>query len=190
MPLQRQVVSYCRRLLWNEEILEDTLQEILALAFEKYQTFESESAFRTWLFRICNNVVFNTNRSTASERARFAPFTGEERTLDIVSELQKEYSYEELLNHPDKVLAHVGDEMKYALSALSENERCVFLLKTIGEFTCKEIATMLNIPFGSAMAYLYRGRSKLRVQLSEYAKQYGFLSDEVREECYDGLCDD
>ncbi len=189
LPLRSRIISYCRRLLWNEDLLEDTLQEVLTIAFEKYENFESGTQFKAWIFRICTNVIYNSNRKTTADRDRFTVVTGEIDTLDVVSELQREYAYEELLTHPDKVLAHVGDEMKVALLALSEHERSVFLLKTIGDLTCKEIAETLNIPFGSAMAYLYRGRAKLRVQLCEYARQYGFLSSDVREECNDGLHD-
>lgn len=189
LPLRSHIMSYCRRLLWNEEVLEDTLQEVLTIAFEKYDHFESGAQFKSWMFKICTNVVFNANRKTAGDQDRFIRIVGDEHTLDIVAELQTEYAYEELLNNPEKILAHVGDEMQTALLSLSELERSVFLLKTISELTCKEIAETLKIPFGSAMAYLYRARVKLRVQLSEYAKQYGFLSGEVREECNDGLHD-
>ncbi|MEW5797016.1 MAG: RNA polymerase sigma factor [Candidatus Zixiibacteriota bacterium] len=183
--IRRPIISYCRHLLWNEQELEDTIQTVLSTAYMKYDTFDAEGDFRSWVFTICTNVVLNVNRRSAKEQQRFV--CADERINDVVAELQKEYAYDELLRDPEKIFAHVGDELRAALLSLSTSERTVFLLKTIGELTCKEIAESLKMPIGTVMAYLSRSRGKLRVHLTEYAKQYGFLSNEVREATTDGL---
>lgn len=183
--LRPRLVALCRHLLWESADLEDALQTILTTAFEKFDQFESGTDFRSWMFRICTHVVFNFNRRSARERERFVSYDDE--VLDIVAELQREYAYDELLRNPDRVLAHVGDEMHSALLALAPPERSVFLLKMIGELSCREIAETLQMPMGSVMGYLARARGKLRTHLCEYARQYGFLSGNIREEAPDGM---
>ncbi len=171
--------------MWDATELEDALQTILMTAFEKFSNFEDGTNFRAWIFRITTQTIFNYNRRSANHRERTVNLN--EKALDMVVELQREYAYEELLNHPDKILAHVDDELYGALMSLTPKERSVFLLKTVVELSCKEISEILKMPMGSVMGYLARGRGKLRNHLSEYAKQYGFLSGEVREEKSDDV---
>jgi len=184
---RQSLTNYCRHSLYEKQHLEDAIQSVIAIVIEKFALFERGSDFRTWIFKICTNVVYNINKKAARERRHFISLS--EQVEDAVAELQQEFAYDELLRHPDKVLAHVGDEMQEALLAIPGNERAVFLLKTIAGLTCREIAETLEIPIGTAMANLFRARAKLRVHLSEYAKQYGFLDNNVREDSKNGLQD-
>lgn len=180
-----ELVAYCRHLVWDQNEHEDVIQTVLMTAFAKFSSFESGTNFRAWIFRIATLIVFNFNRCSAQHRERVVNLS--EEALDMVAELQREYAYEELLSHPDKILAHVGDELHDALMSLTPHERSVFLLKTVVELSCKEISEILKMPMGSVMGYLARGRGKLRNLLCEYAKQYGFLSREVRQEKADDV---
>ena len=181
------IISYCRHQLWDKGELEDTVQAVLTVAFERFEQFQHGTDFRAWILRICTNVVFNANRRFARDRQRFV--RGDDDVVDLVDELKREYPYEELLRNPDKVLSHVDDELRGALLELGPKERTVFLLKTIGELSCREIAESLGMPLGSVMAYLSRARGKLRVRLCEYGRRYGLLTDYIREGEADGLQD-
>ncbi|MBI3872707.1 MAG: RNA polymerase sigma factor [candidate division Zixibacteria bacterium] len=183
--IRPRAIAYCRHMLWNREELDDVLQTAIAIAYQSFTRFESGSSFQAWFFRICTNVVHNSNRRGARETDRFMPATVEE--LDIVAELEREYAYEELLRHPERVLSRVGDEMNAALMSLTLPERTVFLLKTIVELSCREIASTLEMPMGSVMGYLTRARGKLRHALSEYAKKEGILRSPIVEKTPDGL---
>lgn len=183
--IRPRLIAYCRHMLWEPEHLEDALQTVLATACEKFSQFEAGTNFAAWIFRISTHVIFNANRRMAKERERFVSHDDEQ--LDIIAELQREYAYDELLRNPERVLAHVGDEMHGALMTLTPPERSVFLLKIIGDLSCREIAEILQMPTGSVMGYLARARGKLRSHLAEYARQYGFISNDVRKEKSNGL---
>ena len=64
-------------------------------------------------------------------------------------------------------------ELRSALEALSEDQRVVVLLSDVEGFAYKEIAEMLDIPIGTVMSRLHRGRKNLRDSLSELAAEYG-----------------
>ena len=64
--------------------------------------------------------------------------------------------------------------MVAALVALSPRQRSCFLLFSYGKFSYKEIATKLNIPFGTVVTHISRGRARMRRQLADYATARGF----------------
>lgn len=175
--IQPRIIAFCRHMLWNADELEDALQNSLLIAYESFEKFEGGSNFQAWMFQICVNVIHNINRRTARDAERHQDTPVEE--LDIVAELEREYAYDELVHHPELVMARVGDEMKSALDGLTPPERTVLLLKIIGELTCKEIAVSLGMPLGSVMGYLTRARGKLRDALSEYAQRQGILRQPI-----------
>ncbi|MEW5702036.1 MAG: RNA polymerase sigma factor [Candidatus Zixiibacteriota bacterium] len=180
-----QLVPFCRHSLYDRGSLEDVLQTVVLMAYERFDDFRHGTSFHAWIFRIAANVVLNTNRRHRRESERMADLDVEE--LDLVAELQREYAYDELLRDPGRVLDHVGDELLVAIGELSERERNVFLLKSICELPCREIADLLQMPVGSVMGYLARARGKLRSGLAEYAKHRGFISGVIREESSNGL---
>ncbi|MCM8530629.1 MAG: RNA polymerase sigma factor, partial [Lentisphaeraceae bacterium] len=76
---------------------------------------------------------------------------------------------------PDEFLEMCGDEVLVAMKKLSTMERSCLLLKTMQHFSYKEIAEILEIPFGTVMTHLSRGRAKLRKELTDYAHESGHL---------------
>ena len=168
------VTNYCRHLLWRRGDLEDALQEILTTAYEKYPQFEPGTSFRAWIFRIATYTVFNINRKYKRESERFVPMESE--GPEVHPFIQQELSYQEILKDPDRILAHVGEEILAALSKLSANERAVFLLRGLADLSYREIAGILDMPLGSVMGYLGRARGKLRRSLTDYACERGMIS--------------
>lgn len=185
ISLKQPLINYCRHQLWDKSQLEDAIQSTLLIAIQKSSEFNEDSNFRAWIFKICTQVILNINSKLARERRHISD--SYDQVADVVAELQREYAYEELLENPNRVLNHVGDDLRGAVLKLSESERTIFLLKSIGDLRCREIAETLSLPLGTVMAYLSRARGKLREHLSEYARQYGFLSSEIREESKDEL---
>ncbi len=183
--VRSQLMAYCRHGLYEKGNLEDVIQVVLATAYEKYNDFRHGTNFHAWIFRIATNVIFNANRSDRRDADRIVDIDYEE--LDVVRELQREYAYDELLRDPDRILDQVSDDIHAALEGLPEKERNVFLLKSICEMPCWQIAEVLQVPIGSVMGYLARARGKLRAALAEYARESGFISNTIREESSDGL---
>ena len=72
------------------------------------------------------------------------------------------------------------DEVKRALEDLPENFRLPVLLADVEGFSYKEIAEMLDIPIGTVMSRLHRGRKAMQKALFEYAYARGLAGARVR----------
>lgn len=162
------LTAYVRSLLWNSSDLADALQSTLLTAFEKFCAFEEGTNFRAWVFQIATHTVFNLNRKHAP---RDVP------PPDLAESLEHEVAYDQLLKDPDVVLTHVDDEIRRAVRELTEPERAALLLVSVGGVSCREAASILDMPIGSVMGYLGRARVKLRSHLAMYARDRGLLKE-------------
>ena len=173
-PLKKDLMGYIRYLLWNKNDLEDGLRNTLTEAYRRFNQFEKGTNYKSWIFQVASFTIFNMNRRYEKEMAR-------ERTLTDANEptayesLQGNEDYQKLLQNDMSFLEKVTDKVKTSLNLLNQKERSVFLLHALGELSYAEIAQTLQIPMGSVMAYLSRARSKLRNQLTHYAKEGGYL---------------
>jgi RNA polymerase sigma-70 factor (ECF subfamily) len=163
------LTAFCARLLWRGSEIEDALQETLLTAHRRFREFDGRD-FRAWIFRIATLTCFNFNR----RHARQEQGDGRRREPTLEEELEKEFTYDEILKNPAGVLDHFEDEIAKACSELPENERAILLLKSIGALSCSEIAKVLEIPLGTAQGLLTRARMKMRERLSEFATARGF----------------
>jgi RNA polymerase sigma-70 factor (ECF subfamily) len=84
--------------------------------------------------------------------------------------------------HPDKAAARAEDRgrITQALDALPEHHRAIIMLSDLEGLSYREIADVLNIPMGTVMSRLHRGRSLLRQRLSEQQGQTRRRFDQVR----------
>jgi RNA polymerase sigma-70 factor (ECF subfamily) len=108
------------------------------------------------------NTIRNRNRLLREKLEVHLPVELE----DPETLLDWESAYEDFFREPEAVLATVDEELAGAIRALSEAERLVLLLKSVGELSYREISEVLGIPEGTAMSHLSRARKHLRVHLS------------------------
>ncbi len=167
------LVSYCRHLVWRREDLADAVQNVLLTAYRRFGDFERGTNFKAWIFRIATYEIANLNRRWERERKMFAPW--DDSQVELVEELERETRYDALLRDPVALRRAMDAEVLSALSRLSPMEHTVLLLRVIGGFDTAETAHMLEMPAGSVMACLGRGRRKLRLRLAEYARERGLL---------------
>jgi RNA polymerase sigma-70 factor (ECF subfamily) len=66
-----------------------------------------------------------------------------------------------------------------AVKKLPESFRHVVLLADVEEFTYREVAELLEIPAGTVMSRLHRGRKLLRIELAGVARDYGLKVSEM-----------
>lgn len=182
------LISYIRHSLWDKERIEDALQNTLLEGWKKFGVFSgSETAFRAWMFQIATYTVFNMNRAGAKEKQRFTAINEEiispEQGSDLINQPPARPNdfgrsggdYEKFLENSGRIFEEMPDKIKGSIEALSENERSVFLLRSLGGLSYDEISQALSIPAGSVMGYLARARLKLREQLYEYAKEHKYV---------------
>ena len=160
---------YVLRTVWDSNVAEDVFQSAVLAAYENYHKFTPGTNFRAWVYRIITNKCFVANRETA--RA-FQPLENVDASLTAVED-QPEYN--DVLKNPAGFLEQCGDEVLHAFRRLSTAERSCILLRSVERFSYQEIAGILEMPVGTVMTHLSRGRAKLRQDLLDYAKQEGIV---------------
>lgn len=160
---------YANRILWDSAMADDVFASAVLAAFENRAKFTPGTNFRAWMYRIITNKCYVANRETS--RA-FQPL--DELGPDIAS-VEADAGYRDVLADPDYFIEQCGDEMKAAFRRLSTAERSCLMLRAIERFSYKEIAETLDMPVGTVMTHLSRGRAKLRSDLLEYGKERGVV---------------
>ena len=170
-PLRDRLYRYARHVIRDPSKAEDALQDAVMAAYRRFDTFQPGTDFRAWLYRYVLNTVLNYNRAT-----RRSPEVGvDPPMLDLHENLRTETAYDEVLADPERFLQQVGDEVRGAVLELRPVEQEVFLLRAVEGFTYREIADLLEMPIGTVMSHLARGRAKLREHLAAYARHTGYV---------------
>jgi RNA polymerase sigma-70 factor, ECF subfamily len=169
MQYAPQLYSAAMRMTHNSADAEDLVQETYLRGYRGFASFEAGTNLRAWLFRILTNTFINTYR--AKQRRPI------ETDLADVEDL---YMYRRLpilaasRSAEDQLFdLFTDDEVKEALEALPENFRLPVLLADVEDFSYKEIAEILDIPIGTVMSRLHRGRKAMQKRLFDYAQARG-----------------
>jgi len=166
---------YVLRNVWDSGVADDVFSSAVLAAYKSREKFQVGTNFRAWMYRILTNKCFVANREIG-RRGKSLDEVGEYLSL-----LAEKPSYKQMIRTPDEFLDHCGDEVMMAMRKLSTMERSCLLLRTMENFSYKELAEILEIPFGTVMTHLARGRAKLRKELYEYAKKTGVVKEEAPE---------
>lgn len=178
MQYAPQLFSTALRMTRNRSDAEDLVQETYIKGWRSFHTFQEGTNLRAWLFRIMTNTYIN--KYNAKKRK------GTEVELDDVEEL---FLYKRLGSIDQSQLSSsaedqmldlfTDDEVKNALESLPEDFRIPVLLSDVDGFAYKEIAEMLEIPIGTVMSRLHRGRKAMQRMLYEYARDRGLIVEPV-----------
>ncbi|MEY2477348.1 MAG: polymerase sigma-70 factor, subfamily [Actinomycetota bacterium] len=163
------------RMTRNPSDAEDLVQETYLKAYRAFGGFQEGTNLKAWLYKILTNTFINSYR--AKKRRP------EESDLDDVEDL---YLYRRLggleaatagRSAEDEVLDHfTDDDVKAALEALPEQFRMAVLLADVEGFAYKEIAEILDVPIGTVMSRLHRGRKALQKALLEFGIERGLAT--------------
>jgi RNA polymerase sigma-70 factor (ECF subfamily) len=175
MEFMGPLYSAALRMTRNAADAEDLVQETYLRAYRGFGGFEQGTNLKAWLYRILTNTYINSYR--AKKRRP------EESDLEDVEDL---YLYRRLSSADVEKLGRsaedelfdlfTDDEVKAALESLPEQFRMAVLLADIEGFSYKEIADILDIPIGTVMSRLHRGRRGLQKRLWEFATREGLIS--------------
>lgn len=172
LPLLPHLYSAALRLTRNPTDAEDLVQEAYLRAFRGFAGFEEGTNLRAWMYRILTNTFINSYRKKQRE-----PVTVQD------DEIEDWYLYDRLgasgveASAEAEVLDRLPDEeVQRALEALPEGFRIAVLLADIEGFSYKEIAEILDIPIGTVMSRLHRGRKALQKALWETMRERGLVA--------------
>jgi len=180
MEFMPSLYSAAMRLTHNPSDAEDLVQETYLKAYRAYGGFKEGTYLKAWLYKILTNTFINSYRA---KRRR-----PEESELDEVEDL---YLYRRLAQSEaadagysaeDRALERITDtEVKQAIEALPESFRIPVILADVEGFSYKEIAEITDVPIGTVMSRLHRGRKALQKALAEYGMQRGLVVAEPGE---------
>ncbi len=142
----------------NPAEAEDLTQETFAQALKSFDRYEAGTNCRAWLCRI----MFNKRSQWIRANARFCQFDENETPPSSSAAVAARPA----MLPPE----YVGEKLSLALSSLPEKSREIVWLAAVEEYTYREIAERLNIPVGTVMSRLHRGRQTLRVNFSRFAE--------------------
>ncbi len=178
MEFMPSLYSAALRMTRNPADAEDLVQETYLKAYRGFGGFQQGTNLKAWLYRILTNTFINQYR--AKKRRP------DERELDEVEDL---YLYRRLggleaaragRSAEDELMDFFTDsEVKEAVESLPEQFRMAVLLADVEGFSYKEIAEILDIPIGTVMSRLHRGRKALQKQLYEFATERGLAPRSV-----------
>jgi RNA polymerase sigma-70 factor, ECF subfamily len=154
LELSDQVYGVARRLVGSREEADDLVQETYARAFRSWRSFQPGTNLRAWLFRILTNLNIDRGRKV-------------QRTPDLQPLEESDYFlYNKLAESttdgtPDerRVVERLSqNDAVTALADLPHDFRDVVLLVDLADFTYSDAAQILDIPIGTVMSRLHRGR--------------------------------
>ena len=165
LALSDQVYRVARHLVGSREEAEDLMQETYARAFRSWRSFQPGTNLRAWLLRILTNL--NIDRGRRQQRSPdMQPL--EEGDYFLYNKLESTLPDE----NPDeeRVIERLSQNaVVEALAEVPHDFRDVLVLVDIGEFSYAEAAQILDIPVGTVMSRLHRGRRILKQQLADKA---------------------
>jgi RNA polymerase sigma-70 factor (ECF subfamily) len=170
MDYMGSLYSAALRMTRNPSDAEDLVQETYLKAYRAFGTFQEGTNLKSWLYKILTNTFINNYRA---KRRRPS-----ETELDDVEEL---YLYHRLGGNQAASLGRSAEDLfldrftesdvKGALDSLPETFRLPVYLADVEDFSYKEIAEFLDVPIGTVMSRLHRGRRALQKALYSFAEE-------------------
>jgi RNA polymerase sigma-70 factor (ECF subfamily) len=167
------------RMTRNAADAEDLVQETYLKAYRAFGSFQEGTNLKAWLYKILTNTFINAYRARKRRP--------EQSELDEVEDL---YLYRRLggleaaaagRSAEEEVMDLFADEdVKKALESLPEQFRIAVLLADVEGFSYKEIADILDVPIGTVMSRLHRGRKALQKALYDFGMDRGLVTGRDR----------
>jgi RNA polymerase sigma-70 factor (ECF subfamily) len=159
------------RLTKNPRDAEDLVQDAVLRAFRFFDKFERGTNIKAWLYKILTNTFINRYRRSTKERN----IVEDER--DSVQDRLLSRDAADAAENPERAYLDrmLSDDVLKALDSVPVDFRLAVILADLQDFSYKEIADILDVPVGTVMSRLFRGRRILQKQLAEYAVASGVL---------------
>jgi RNA polymerase sigma-70 factor (ECF subfamily) len=163
MPHLPDLYRTATRLLADSTKADDVIQDVYLQAWKSFDKFESGTNCRAWLYKILFNTMHHYRR----------------KWLNVRMVKESEELIEQTVKWTPPVPEQITDEeVLAALADVPQDFRAVVLLVDVEEFPYKDAANIMNVPIGTVMSRLSRGRRLLRERLAGVAQSYGITKQE------------
>jgi len=162
LPLMGDVFRVAKYLTHNQTEAEDLTQETFVQALQSFHRYTPGTNCRAWLVTILYHM--NSRRRRKLGQLKLIEDVEEQiaQTVAFVPPIPQSLTDEEILK---------------ALTRIPDNFRNILLLTDVEDFSYREVAEMLQVPIGTVMSRLHRGRRLMRRQLTDYARKMGLAAE-------------
>ncbi|AKK10537.1 sigma-70 family RNA polymerase sigma factor [Corynebacterium uterequi] len=170
LPLLDQLYGGALRMTRNPQDAEDLVQETYLKAFNAFGSFKEGTNLKAWLYRIMTNAYINHYR----KKQRQPVHTPAEEITDYQLYTTSSHDSTGLESAEVRALKNLPDtEIADAMNQLNDDYRMVVYYADIEGLAYKEIAEIMDVPIGTVMSRLHRGRKQLRGLLKDVARAQG-----------------
>lgn len=159
---QTQIYHLCFRMVGNSDDAQDMTQEAFLKAWKGLPSFQFDSAFSTWLYRLASNCCLDFLRRLKRKPTVSLTVENDEETEEILDVADDAPSLEELAIKNEE-----RENLRLAMSQLDEEQRQILTLRVVNDLSYTEIAEILNVKEGTVKSRLSRARENLRKKLTE-----------------------
>jgi RNA polymerase sigma-70 factor, ECF subfamily len=160
------------RLTRNKQDAEDLVQDACLRGFQYFHKYEQGSNFKAWIFKILMNTFINKYH----KNKRTPPSVQFEKVEYSIDSELKDDDRKTILTDGNVFKNMFDDEIVHAIETIPKDYRVAVLLCDIENFTYKEMSDILEIPLGTVMSRISRGRKMLQISLLNYAKREGYIA--------------
>jgi RNA polymerase sigma-70 factor (ECF subfamily) len=171
------LLSLARRLVGNDA--EDMVQDCLLKAYQKFDQLHDPAAAPAWLTSILVNCCHDRARARARQPEEIDFDQVERFSLYRKIAYEDPFPYSDSL-HLDFLAGFSREDVRAVLMRLPEKYRIPLVVVYMDGYLARELAEMLDVPLGTVLARLHRGRKLFETQMWEYAEQNGLLKEVAR----------
>lgn len=169
--------GYCLQLARNDADAQDLVQETMLRAWRGSDRLRDPARGRAWLFTIATNLWRDRQRS-AKRRPTTVPLeaagTDDEFSLFATIAIEDPFPYSDEL-HLDVLRLFHDEDIHAVFADINPAFRLPIILTAVHGFSCKEAAHILDVPLGTLLSRLHRGRRRLERGLWDYAVRRGLV---------------
>lgn len=176
LQYMNQLYAAAMRYTKNPEDAQDLVQDTYIKAYNSFHQFEPGTNLKAWLYRVLTTTFINNYRKDQRR-----PQTSDSELEDWQLAEASSHTSDQGKSTEDVVLENLPDsDIKNALAQIPEEFRMVVYLADVEGFSYKEIAEIVDVPTGTVMSRLHRGRKQLREKLTDYARERGYVKGGVQ----------
>lgn len=145
----------------NRETAQDITQDCFLRAYKMLRSYRTDSAFSTWIYRICQNLIIDYYRKNKNLKTQSLTENNDdsEKVIDIADTSEEPL---ELIIRQEKI-----EKIRELINSLPDDLREVIILRDINDLSYKQISEMLDIEIGTVKSRLSRSREKLKSLIRE-----------------------
>lgn len=165
------VLSLIRKMIKDEDDVEDLTQEAFIKAFGALDSFNSNYNFSSWLFRIASNHCIDFLRKKRFQTISINQPVNNDEDEQYIEIKDDSYQPEITIMNEERKAA-----LKKAIEELPENYRDIIKLRHEEDLDYKEISEKLDMPLGTVKAHLFRARKLLLETLKKQPEFFNYGS--------------